>query len=116
MSTLPLPDAEPLPDYLQTEGPVTLNSIRKARKATARGKSAPITHYETTAAELRAYFCFAVSDISLWIGDVQRYLKSKERAETAPPEVLEELAEALRELKLCADIGYFAMDHQLKPN
>jgi hypothetical protein len=29
---------------------------------------------------------------------------------------VEQLDEALRELKLCADIGYFAMDHQIKPN
>lgn len=116
MSTLPLPDVEPLPDYLQTKGPVTLNSIRTARKATVRGKSASIAHYDNTADELQAYLNFAVSDISLWIGDAKHYLKSKERAETAPPEVLEELDESLRELKLCADIGNFVIDHQLKPN
>ena len=113
MSTLSLPDVEPVPDYLQTKGPVTLNSIREARKSTLRGKTAPVAHYESTNDELRAYLYFAAFDISCLIGEAKRYLKSKERSETPPPEQLDE---ALRELKLCADIGYFAMDHQIKPN
>ena len=116
MSTQPIPDIAPLHDYLQAAEPTTLNSIRKARKATARGKTAPLVHYENTAVELQAYLYFAAYDISLWIGAVQRYLKSKERAETTPPEILEHLAEALRELKLCSDIGNFAISQQLKPN
>ena len=116
MSTVPLLDVAPLPDYLQTEGPVTLNSIREARKATARGKSAPVAHHQSTAVELQSYLNFASFDISCRIGDVERHLKSKERAETTPPEILEQLAEALRELKLCSDIGNFALGQQIKPN
>jgi hypothetical protein len=45
-----------------------------------------------------------------------RYLKSQECAETAPPEMLEQITEALRELKLCSDIGNFAIGQQFKPN
>jgi O-succinylbenzoate synthase len=116
MSTQPIPDIAPLPDYLQTHGPATLNSIREARKATVRGKSAWLAQYENTAVELQSYLYFAAFDISCRIGEVERYLKSKERAETTPPEILEQIAEALRELKLCSDIGNFAIGQQLRPN
>jgi hypothetical protein len=116
MSTQPIPEIAPLPDFLQTQGPITLSSIRKARKGTARGKTAPPVQHENTAVELQAYLNFAGYDISLRIGDVQRYLKSKGRMETVPPEIMEQLAEALRELKLCSDIGNFAIGQQLEPN
>lgn len=116
MSMLPLLNLEPLPDYLQTEEPVTINSIRKARKATARGKSAAVANHESNTVELQSYLNFAAFDISCRIGDVERYLKSKERAETTPPDIREQLAEALRELKLCSDIGNFAIGQQFKPN
>jgi hypothetical protein len=116
MAKQPIPDIAPLPDYLQAVEPVTLDSIRKARKATARGKTAPPVHYENTAVELQAYLNFAAYDISLWIGAAQRHLKSKERAGTTPPEILKHLAEALRELKLCSDIGNFAINQLTRPN
>ena len=61
MSTQPIPDIAPLPDYLQAAGPTTLNSIRKARKATERGKVAQPIHFENTAAELQTYLNFAVT-------------------------------------------------------
>jgi|GEM_PF-3029906 hypothetical protein len=114
MSTQPIPRITQLPDYLQAEGPVTLNSIRKARKATDRGKIAQPVHYENTAVELQAYLNFATYDISLRIGDVERYLKA--RTETVPLEVLKQLAEALRELKLCSDIGNLAISQLTQPN
>lgn len=108
MSTLPIQDIAPLPGFLQGKGPVTLNKIREARKATARGKSAQPIHYENDAVELQVYFNQAVFDLSLRIDEVERYLKNKARVENAPPEILKQLTEALRELKLCSDIGNFA--------
>jgi hypothetical protein len=114
MSTQPIPDIAPLPDYLQAAEPVTLNSIRKARKATDRGKIAQPVHYQDTSAELQTYLNFATYDISLRIGDVERYLKA--RADTVPPEILKQLAEALRELKLCSDIGNLALGQLNHPN
>jgi hypothetical protein len=114
MSTQPIPDIAPLPDYLQAAEPTTLNSIRKARKATERGKIAQPIHYENTAAELQAYLNFATYDISLRIGNAERYLKA--HAETVPPEILKQLAEVLRELKLCSDIGNFAINQLTRPN
>lgn len=109
MSTLLIQDIAPLPDFLQAKGPVTLNSIRKSRKATARGKSVQPIHYENDAVEVQVYFNQAIFDLSLRIDEVERYLKNKARAESAPPEILKQLTETLRELKLCADIGNFAI-------
>ena len=109
MSTLPLQDIAPLPDFLEVKGPVTLNSIRKSRKATARGKTVQPIHYENDAVEVQVYFNQAIFDLSLRIDEVERYLKNKDRSETAQPEVLKQLAETLRELKLCSDIGNFAI-------
>lgn len=116
MSTLPIQDIAPLPDFLQAKGPVTLNSIRKARKATTRGKSAQPIHYENDAVEVQVYFSQAIFDLSLRIDEVERFLKNKTRAETAPSEVLNQLTETLRELKLCADIGNFAIGQLIPRN
>jgi hypothetical protein len=114
MATQPIPDIAPLPDYLHAAEPTTLNGIRKARSATERGKIAHPIHYENTATELQAYLNFATYDISLRIGDVERNLKA--RTETVPPEILKQLADALRELKLCSDIGNFAINQLTRPN
>jgi len=65
---------------------------------------------------MMVYLNFAAYDISLWIGDVQRHLKSKECVETTPPEILEHLTEALRELKLCSYIANFALGQLNRPN
>jgi hypothetical protein len=40
---------------------------------------------------------------------VERYLKDQGRVENAPPEIMSELEESLRELKFLADIAHFAI-------
>jgi hypothetical protein len=104
----------PLPGYLQTEGPVTLASIRKARKATWRGKHGTPAHIEWhesrgTTGELEIYLNYGTFDLSSRIGRVERYLKDQGRVENAPPEIMSELEESLRELKFLADIAHFAI-------
>lgn len=110
MSTSPTPPAlEPLPDFLQTHESVTLDSIRKAKTATVRGKDSPQVRYDSAALELEAYLNFTTFDLSGRIDRVERYLKNEERLETAPPEIVSEFMEMLRDLKLCGDIAHFAI-------
>jgi hypothetical protein len=109
MSTHSMPDIAPLPDFLQAKGPITLTSIRKSRKATSRGEGAQPVHYESTAFELEVYLNQAVFDFSMRISQIERHLKSEERSEATPPEIVSQLGEMLRELKFCSDIGNFAI-------
>jgi len=116
MSTSPIPNIAPLPDFLQTQEPVTLRTIRKSREATSRGKSGESIHYESPAAELEVYLNLAVFDFSMRINEVERYLKNETRSEATPPEIVSQLGEMLRELKFCADIGNFAISQLASRN
>jgi hypothetical protein len=63
---------------------------------------------------LEFYLNQTVFDLSGRIDEVERFFKNKTRVEAAPPEIMKHLAEMLRELKLCADIGNFALG-QISP-
>jgi hypothetical protein len=114
MSTVPTPEITPLPDSLQTQEPVTLSSIRKFRETTMRGKDRKPLRSAHVSVELEVYLNQTTFDLSLRVDEVERYLKNEARAETAPPEIVNQLAEILKEIRFCSDIGNFAIG-QLVP-
>jgi len=116
MSTFQMPELDPLPDFLQTEEPVTLNSIRNFRETTVRGKGDPELRCISTALELEIYLNQAKFDLSMRISRIKRYLKNEGRSEITPPDLMSELGEMLRELKFCSDIGTFAISQMAPRN
>lgn len=117
---MPIPPMSPkldsLRDFLQTHGPITLATIRKARMATVRGRDSPQVPYKNAAAELEVCLNFATFNLSGRIDRMERYLKNKGRVEAAPPGVMMEFIEILRELKLCTDIAHFAINQLTSQN
>jgi hypothetical protein len=98
-----------IPDYLQTTGPVTLSSIRKSRGATMRGKSGLDVRHKDIASEMEVYLNQTVFDMSLRLDAIERYVQSDNARKVEQPEIMNHIAEVLKELKLCADIGNFAI-------
>jgi hypothetical protein len=116
MSTAPTPKVPPLPDFLRSQEPVTLISIRKFRTTTMRGKDREPIQIAPLAAELEVYLNQTVFDLSMRIDEIERYFENEARVEKAPPEIASQLAEMLRELKFCSDIGNFAISQLAQRN
>ena len=116
MSTSSIPDIAPLHDFLQTQEPATLESIHRLRATTVRGAGNDYLHGLSMPAQLEHYVNQAVFDFSMRISQVERSLKSEERTEATPPEIVSQMGEMLRGLKFCSDIGNFAISQLAQPN
>lgn len=109
MSTNSEPDFPELPDFLQKTGTVTLSGIRKSREATMRGKSGLRPNHEDVASEIELYLNQTVFDMSVRLDAIERYAHNGNVPKDEQLEIVDHLGELLRELKLCADIGNFAI-------
>ena len=116
MSTNPTHHLPPLPDFLQSQEPATLASIRRLRTTTMRGKDREPLQVATLSAELEIYLNQTVFDLSMRIDEIERYFENEGRVEKAPHEIANHLAEMLRELKFCSDIGNFAISQLAQRN
>ena len=114
MSTFPIFSGPPASGLPQTQESISLSSIRKFRETTIRG-SRP-RQFADDATELEFYLNQTMFDLSVRVGEINRYLKNEARVETAPPEVINQLSEILKELRFCSDIGNFAISQLLPLN
>lgn len=99
-----------IPCLSQMREPISLEKIRKLRESIKRGGK--ILEFENASVELETYFNQTLFDLSVRVGDVERFLKNEARMETAPLEILEQLEEILMELRFCSYIGNFAIRQQ----
>lgn len=114
MDALPVQNTTLNPILSSGREQITLNTIRRSMRATARGKDRRSISHGPISTELEVYLNLAMFDLSLRLDKVERYLKDQSRAEAAPSEILSQFAEMLKEMRLCSEIGNFAVS-QLAP-
>ena len=116
MSTVPLPHDPQLPDFLQSQEPPTLESILKLRATTRRGPANSYIQGLSVPEQLEHCLNTAVYDISLWMSAVERHIKEVAVSELPSQEITDHLEAINRELKLCQDIGNFAIGQLVAKN
>ena len=109
MPAIPVQTTTANPTQPRARREITLNSIRRSMKATARGKDRKSIPRGPTSTELEIYLNLAMFDLSLRLDIIERYLKEQSRPEAVPSEILGQFTEMLKEMRLCSKIGNFAI-------
>lgn len=98
-------------DHASTEmrEELSLDSIRRSVETTSRGRDRKPLQREQLSTELELYLNQIMFDLSLRLDAVERYLKDESRLGAAPADILGQIPEMLKELRLCSDISNFAI-------